>query len=76
MLNSESRNNTRTCWVLKCDIRKFFDSIDHGALLSILKGYIPDKDIILLLENIVESYRTVKHPLLPPPASGGGISLP
>src|SRR3989344_1967469 len=66
-----SKNNTRTCWVLKCDIRKFFDSIDHGALLSILKGYIPDKDIILLLENIVESYRTVKHPLLPPPQNAG-----
>jgi retron-type reverse transcriptase len=26
------RNNTRTVWVLKCDIRKFFASIDHGIL--------------------------------------------
>ena len=23
-----SRNNTRTCWILKCDIRKFFASVD------------------------------------------------
>ena len=25
-----SKNNTRTCWVLKCDIRKFFANIDHA----------------------------------------------
>ncbi|KKP64109.1 MAG: hypothetical protein UR62_C0020G0011 [Candidatus Nomurabacteria bacterium GW2011_GWF2_35_12] len=30
-----SKNNTKTCWVLKCDIRKFFASIDH----KILKKY-------------------------------------
>src|SRR3989344_5697536 len=24
-----SKNNTKTCWILKCDIRKFFASIDH-----------------------------------------------
>src|SRR3989339_1193924 len=24
-----SKNNTKTCWVLKCDIRKFFANIDH-----------------------------------------------
>ena len=24
-----SKNNTRTCWVLKCDIKKFFANIDH-----------------------------------------------
>src|SRR3989338_1665752 len=24
-----SKNNTQTCWVLKCDIKKFFENIDH-----------------------------------------------
>src|SRR5579863_5272254 len=28
-----SKNGTRQCWVLKCDIRKFFASIDHGILM-------------------------------------------
>lgn len=51
-----SSNNTRTCWVLKCDIRKFFASIDHGILLEILAGYIPDLEILLLLEEIVDSF--------------------
>ena len=32
-----SKNNTKTCWVLKCDIKKFFYSIDHQILLEILQ---------------------------------------
>jgi len=32
-----SQNNTKTCWVLKGDIRKFFASIDHDVLLNILR---------------------------------------
>ncbi|EKE10713.1 MAG: RNA-directed DNA polymerase (reverse transcriptase) [uncultured bacterium] len=53
-----SRNNARTCWILKCDIRKFFASIDHQILFEILSEYIPDKNIIKLLENIIESFST------------------
>src|SRR3989339_266697 len=53
-----SRNNTRTGWVLKCDIRKFFASIDHKILLGILSEYIPDKDIMCLLGEVVGSYET------------------
>jgi len=29
-----SKNNTRTCWVLKCDIQKFFASIDTSSMLA------------------------------------------
>ena len=32
-----SKNRTKTCWVLKCDIRKFFENINHDILLEILK---------------------------------------
>ena len=31
-----SKNNTRTCFVLKCDIRKFFANIDHQIQKRIL----------------------------------------
>lgn len=51
-----SQNNTRTVWVLKLDIKKFFASIDHGILTKILNEYIPDQDIIWLLEEIVNSF--------------------
>src|SRR4030042_2370599 len=51
-----SRNNTRTCWVLKCDIRKFFANINHGILLKTLQKYIPDENVIWLLENVIGSF--------------------
>jgi RNA-directed DNA polymerase len=51
-----SANHTKTVWVLKCDIRKFFASIDQGILLGILDDLIEDKRIILLLERIVRSF--------------------
>lgn len=51
-----SKNNTKTCWILKCDIRKFFANIDHGILLGILREHIPDKNILWLLDNIIGSF--------------------
>lgn len=60
-----SKNGTRTCWVLKCDIRKFFANIDHEILCSILIRYIPDKDILWLLEDIIRSFETRPHVGLP-----------
>ena len=53
-----SQNHTKTCWVLKCDIRQFFASIDHHVLLAILNESIVDRDIIWLLEKIIESFET------------------
>ncbi|MDD2753413.1 MAG: reverse transcriptase/maturase family protein [Candidatus Portnoybacteria bacterium] len=55
-----SKNNTKTCWVLKCDIRKFFANIDHKILVKILKEYIPDENIIWLLEGVVDSFPSEK----------------
>jgi len=53
-----SQNNTRTCWVLKCDIRKFFANIGHNTLSQILSRYISDKNILWLLKNVIESFST------------------
>lgn len=55
-----SKNNTKTCWVLKCDIRKFFANIDHNILLNLLREYIPDENIIKLLENVILSFSSEK----------------
>ncbi len=53
-----SRNNTLTCWVLKCDIRKFFENIDHNILIEIIEKYINDKDIVNLLSKIIHSFHS------------------
>lgn len=51
-----SKNNTRTCWVLKCDIRKFFASIDHGILKDFLSRYIQDDEVLDLLNIVISSF--------------------
>ncbi len=56
--NKVSKNNTRTCWVLKCDIRKFFANIDHNILKQILAEYIADEDVLWLLARVIDSFHT------------------
>lgn len=51
-----SQNSKYTCWVLKCDIKKFFDSIDQKILIEILESYISDYNILNLLKEIIKSY--------------------
>lgn len=58
-----SRNHTRTCWVLKCDIKKFFASVDHAMLTHILREYITDQDILWLLQKVIESFTAVDYRL-------------
>lgn len=51
-----SRNGTRTCFILKCDIKKFFASVDHAELFDVLRKYIDDDGILWLIRHIVESF--------------------
>ncbi|MFA6585850.1 MAG: reverse transcriptase/maturase family protein [Candidatus Paceibacterota bacterium] len=53
-----SKNNTKTCYVLKCDIKKFFANIEHKILKKILEKYIQDKDVLWLLNQIIDSFHT------------------
>ncbi len=53
-----SRNNTKMVWVLKCDIRKFFASIDRAILIDLLRKKIPDQGIIWLIEKIIYSFNS------------------
>lgn len=56
--NKVSKNNTKTVWVFKSGIRKFFASIDHSILMDILKKHITDENIISLLAEIVGSFNS------------------
>ena len=51
-----AKNNTRTVWVLKCDIRKFFANIDHAALSKIIQKHVSDEDTLWLLNEIIGSF--------------------
>lgn len=56
MIREESRNFTRPCFALKCDVQKFFDSVDHQVLLAMLRRKIADPDAMWLTERIIGSF--------------------
>jgi retron-type reverse transcriptase len=60
-----SHNHTKTVWVLKCDIRKFFTSIDHAILFKILEQRITDPELCWLLKEVVGSFETAPNKGLP-----------
>ena len=51
-----SFSHTKTIWILKGDIKKCFSSVDQKILFEILKREIKDKDILLLLRDIIKSF--------------------
>ena len=44
------------CFILKCDIKKFFPSLNHKILLDIIDKRIKDKDVLRLLKTVVDSF--------------------
>ena len=56
--NRVSKNNTKQCWILKCDIKKFFASIDHNLQRYIAMNYIQDENMNWLLGQVIESFQT------------------
>lgn len=55
-LRKVSRNYTRDCFILKCDIKKFFASVDNEILLTILARKVTDEKIIWLIKMILDSF--------------------
>jgi len=53
-----SRNNSRNIFVLKCDVRKFFDSVDQDILLGLIRRKISDTNAIWLIKKIIKSFPT------------------
>lgn len=49
------RKNGVEGWVLKCDVRKYFYRINHDVLKSQLRRLIKDRDVLWLLDMIVDS---------------------
>ncbi|HEX8946983.1 MAG TPA: reverse transcriptase/maturase family protein [Candidatus Paceibacterota bacterium] len=55
-----SKNRTRTCWVLKCDIRKFFASIDQAVLMELVRERIADANTVWLVGEVVRSFHSTE----------------
>lgn len=54
-LQNDLKNKTATTYCLKIDIKKYYPSIDHDILKSIIRKKIKDNDLLQLLDEIIDS---------------------
>lgn len=52
-------------WFLKLDVRKYFDSIDHNILKSLLRKKFKDRKLLNIFYQIIDSYQTEPQKGLP-----------
>lgn len=64
-LRKLSQNYTKPVFALKCDIKKFFDSIDHLILLSLIRQRLDCLKTMKLLEKIINSFHKTPGKGLP-----------
>lgn len=50
-----SQQSRGTIWILKADIRKFFQSIDQGVLLRLIQQKLEDARLLTLIQRILVS---------------------
>ena len=50
-----SKNNTIKCYVLKADIKKYFETVDRNILISIIKRKINDKSVLWIIQKILDN---------------------
>jgi RNA-directed DNA polymerase len=55
-----SKNNTKKCYILKADIKHYFEEIDHEILIEIIRRKIKDEDVIWLIRKILSVNRKTK----------------
>jgi len=56
-IRKATQNWTRQAWCLKCDVRKFFDSIDHKSLLLLIsRNKQIDERTMKLIETIIRGF--------------------
>ena len=51
-----SRNYTRDIFILKCDVKKFFDSVDHAVLMKLILEKIKNEKILQLIREVIASF--------------------
>ena len=56
-----SKNNTKTCFVLKADIKHYFEEVNHEILIGILSRKINDRKVLELINEINANFGTQRE---------------
>ena len=57
--------NQKHHWFLKLDVRKFFDSVDHSVLYSLLSRKFKEEKLLSIFQQIITSYSTTQGKGIP-----------
>ena len=57
-LDRASCNNSKNVYIVKCDIKKFFDSIDHSILFGVIQKKISDQNVLWLTKTLIDSFNS------------------
>lgn len=61
-MNTFYKRHGTNGYILKCDVRKYFNSIDHNILKRQLGRVFYEKDVLNLLYGIIDSYGESENP--------------
>ncbi|MFH1053360.1 MAG: reverse transcriptase domain-containing protein [Candidatus Woesearchaeota archaeon] len=51
-------NDKKACYVLKADVKHYFETVDHNILMSILERKIEDNKLLNLIKIIISNHNT------------------
>ncbi|MEK6941122.1 MAG: reverse transcriptase/maturase family protein [Nanoarchaeota archaeon] len=51
-----TKNNTKSCYIFKADIKHYFQTVDQEILLDMIKKYIKDENVLWLIRKILNNY--------------------
>ncbi|MFH1978126.1 MAG: reverse transcriptase/maturase family protein [Candidatus Aenigmatarchaeota archaeon] len=58
LIKNAKTNNIVIGYVLKADIKHYFDSVDHEVMINIIKKKISDKHVLWLVKKILDNHNT------------------
>jgi RNA-directed DNA polymerase len=69
MIRRVSQNGKKPCYALKLDIRRFFDTISHRILKTLIRKTIHDEKVLKIIDVIVDSFSCTLRP-------SGAVGIP
>ena len=69
MIRKVSKNGRGPCYALKMDIKRFFDTIDHRILKTLIRKSIQEEKVLKIIDIIIDSFRVKEGSL-------GGVGIP
>ncbi len=55
-MTRRAKQEWKSYWVLKCDVKKYFPSIRHDLLKATIRKTIYDRNVLWLIDTIIDSY--------------------